>query len=463
MALKASVALGAAGDALTGGAGSTPTRGGAGGAGGETVLRFSADDLQRSTVAWGVKSRPVPPVTVRVHREAHRGVPATACRYHCDGAVLVTAGADGAVKFHQARTGKPGLSVLASQHALSSLSTAPDGATIAFGGADKKAYVWNTFTRQAPRTWTLAGEVVGLGFLGPDRLVTAARSRTDCFRLVNVGESSDSVLGINIGGGGGGGGGGSVAGGDASSAVVVESAPVAMAVASLTSRFASAHLDKSIRLWSVSGSAVADSGSGSGNGNGDMTEIGVVEDAHSQRITSIDFDATQNLLLTNSWDGCIQVRDVRAALGEPTVQLSGLGGALGAYVNRQELTRAAFSPDPDARYVVAGDNLGRVAFWDLRNTSKPATVVNTPAYNPRAPAAAPAGAGGASALSSAITCVDWNPNGRQVACVNRMGFVTLIEDEVVVSDINSNKPGGGAATAHSGTGLSPGMEALRRL
>ncbi len=226
MALRASVALGNDGADSVGG---SAAMGGSSGSG-EKTLRFSADDLQRSTVAWSVKTRPIPPKTVRMHREAHRAAPITACRYHCDGAVLVTAGADGAVKFHQARSGKAGLAVIASQQPLTCLAVAPDHATIAFGGADKRAYLWNTFTKQAPRTWALSGEVVGLGFLSADRLVTAAKSRTDCFRVIDLTSTSSNPLAA-------------ANAGSAGAGVVADSAPVALTVASHSGRFATAQLD----------------------------------------------------------------------------------------------------------------------------------------------------------------------------------------------------------------------------
>jgi WD40 repeat protein len=127
-------------------------------------------------------------------------------------------------------------------------------------------------------------------------------------------------------------------------------------------------------------------------------------------VTSLAFHPEhRRSLLTTAWDGDLKLFDVASGTAQMVIH-----GSEEGYLNKQENTRACFSPD--GRFVCSGDNNGRVFFWDLRNTSKPyAKQITCPSA--RARSVAPG--------QAAVVCVDWNPNGRQVCSVDKMGNLCL--------------------------------------
>ncbi len=88
--------------------------------------------------------------------------------------------------------------------------------------------------------------------------------------------------------------------------------------------------------------------------------------------------------------------------------------------------RATFSPD--ARYVVAGAVTGSVFIWNLKTGKVETVLTSDAAVKYEKPKPASATASGAETLSPhAVTCVGWNPNGRQIASCDNSGRLTYWE------------------------------------
>lgn len=165
-----------------------------------------------------------------------------------------------------------------------------------------------------------------------------------------------------------------------------------------TSQVATGHLDKTVKIWAV--------------GQSSLHLVSEIEETHDLRITSVEYNPAQTLLLTNSWDGNIKLYDPRTNKYVSTISAIDNG-----FINKQENSRVTFSPD--GKYIVAGDNNGKLFFWDLSNTAKPfKSILATPNYKNKTPATAP------------IMCVDWNPNGRQICCTDKGGYIHLFEEHV---------------------------------
>jgi WD40 repeat protein len=88
---------------------------------------------------------------VRHKLKGHRGV-VTGVAYSPDGRLLVTAGADGTVRWWDTGTGQETLTVPGNGTPLSSVAYSPDGHLVAAAGADPTVRLWDAATGREVRT-----------------------------------------------------------------------------------------------------------------------------------------------------------------------------------------------------------------------------------------------------------------------------------------------------------------------
>ena len=127
--------------------------------------------------------------------------------------------------------------------------------------------------------------------------------------------------------------------------------------------------------------------------------------------------------MTNSRDNTLNVIDTRIFKVVKTLS----GDSKSPYKNGVNWGRAVFSPD--ARFVVAGASTGGVVVWNLKTGKvdcvlQPETVAK---LSTTATAAATATGKPDALPANAITCVSWNPNGRQVASCDNSGKLIFWE------------------------------------
>eukprot|EP00808_Paulinella_micropora_P006815 g49118.t1 len=190
---------------------------------------------------------------------------------------------------------------------------------------------------------------------------------------------------------------------------------------------ASAHLDHSVRFWSVR--------------TGELMHR--QKDLHSQQVTSVDWASDGTRIVSNSKESVVKLLDVRRM-----EVMGAMAGSLDRpYRNGCNWGRAVHSPDPQSRLAAAGSSAGELFVWDTV-TLKLLTTIAT-AYGPgvsagrrrSSPAGGSAGLGavsqkpdrprsGSSGASPhvssdpdayAILSLDWNPNGKQLIAATQSG------------------------------------------
>ncbi len=137
-------------------------------------------------------------------------------------------------------------------------------------------------------------------------------------------------------------------------------------------------------------------------------QVGEIKDAHAHSVTSVELFHDQ-LVLSNSSSGELALTDLRSY----KVLHRYRGSDADPYLNRKEKARACFSPD--YRYIVAGDDLGRLFVWNV-NTTQLVSIIKPPVSTTKA---------------NPAVYVEWSPNGRQISSVDVQGCLSIWEDPVV--------------------------------
>lgn len=177
-----------------------------------------------------------------------------------------------------------------------------------------------------------------------------------------------------------------------------------------------------------------------------------LDEIHVQQVTSVDFSRCGSYVVTNSRDNTVKLIDVRTW----KILKEFEGTTKEPYRNAVNWNRATFSPD--SQYIVAGGQNGHLYIWNV-DSGKVVNILNpTPpldlGYNPNtaliqanadkgyaiptslsasnSPASTPSSAHrerseSTNLIETAISCVDWNRNGRQIISCDNGGNIYFWE------------------------------------
>lgn len=179
-----------------------------------------------------------------------------------------------------------------------------------------------------------------------------------------------------------------------------------------------------------------------------------LDTVHDGQVTSVEFSKDGSYVLTASRDNTVAIVDIRTYQVVRKLE----GSSRAPFRNLINWNRAVWSPDD--KHVMVGGHAGELFFWNT-DTGKleailPGVSLSDGIYGAAAapsPANAAASAGSSAAAASpttrpassssaaavaaantvgeqAISCVDWNRNGRQVLSCDQGGNVHVFEDEI---------------------------------
>lgn len=303
---------------------------------------------------------------------AHSGQ-ATSVAYNAAGTLLVTGGVDTLIKIWDAQKGKPLATLSSSKQSIMNVCFSEDDSYILSAGNDKVARVWAMKTSRILHTLTgHNNKIYAAGFVrSGEYALTGSHDMTvriwemqkgTCTKTINC-RSSCNSLGI----------------------------------APYGNILATAHMDATIKLWSVETGEPMHS----------------FEGLHESQVTCCEFSADGTLIISNSRDHKLKLLDVRTnkVIKEFT------GTHADPYKNCVNWGRACFSPD--GKYIVAGSSADTLMIWDV-STAKVAArlVANKSGVH----------AGSHASEPSFLCSVDWNRNGKQVASVDDMGSLVFWEE-----------------------------------
>ena len=269
-----------------------------------------------------------------------------------DGALIATAGGDGAAELWDASTGRPLHALPGHRGATGGLAFNPDGTVLATVGRDGAARLWDVRTGELLRTIPAGEETLLAVAFGPDGMALATVSLTGIVRWWDAGtgrplRTLPQRLGFTSG----------------------------LAFSPDGTTIATAYGE--IRLW--------DAGTG-----GSLRTLG----SRQELASAIAFSPDGRRLATGSLVGTVQLWD--AATGR---RLGGDAGPVWADGRPAPLFAVAFRPD-GAAIATAGED-GAARLWDLR-TGRPRRTLAGPAGPLRALAFSPDGrrlaTGGADAV-----------------------------------------------------------------
>jgi len=381
-------------------------------------------------VAWATTCKVEIPSERKRTIRGHRGA-ATCARYNTAGTLLASAGVDGLVKVYDARTGVNRASLRGSKDAIMNVCFSPDDSLLLASGNDNISRVWSLKSSRVVHT--LVGhtaKVWAASFTGDgERVVTGSHDRT--LRIWDVREGGSGAGGLTR-------------------QIKCHSACNYLAVnrSSGGNLVASAHLDTHVRFWSLLTGELAHD----------------LSDSHDGQVTSVEFSEDGLMAVTASRDNTVRVIDMRTYKTLQTMAQS----SKTPYRNLLNWSRAAWSPDD--KHVLAGGHNGDLFVWATETGRLEAILAGAhlgegiyggtlaspaAAAGPGAVASGLAGIaptfGAGSSISSpasssaaavaaanavgeqAISCVDWNRNGRQLMAADYNGSVHVWEDELVIA------------------------------
>eukprot|EP01006_Ploeotia_vitrea_P018069 TRINITY_DN49331_c0_g1_i1.p1 TRINITY_DN49331_c0_g1~~TRINITY_DN49331_c0_g1_i1.p1 ORF type:complete len:628 (+),score=277.84 TRINITY_DN49331_c0_g1_i1:2-1885(+) len=363
-------------------------------------------------VAWQSNFNVAQPTKVHNAMQGHNGQ-CTSIRYNASGTMLVSGGTDTIVKVWDVRHGKLKGTLRGAQKSVMSVCFSPNDRYVLASGNDQMARLWSLDTSKMVHVLSShQKKVYAAVFSGDSRqVITGSHDKTIKVWGTHKGELERTIPAQ-------------------SSVHFISASPNG-------DLFASAHLDRCVRLWSLE--------------HGEC--FATLKHLHTQSITCSEFSRDGTMLLTNSRENVLKIVDVRTHDVVKT-----LVDDQGEYHNGANWTRAVFSPD--GQYVLTGGQDGKLYIWSLHNM-KLVTRLSMPddvkpeslAARKRSQSMSASGGGGGGnnnsgsrspSLSSSsggarrgssavdqhplnVTCVAWNRNGRQVASCNNSGQIVLWE------------------------------------
>ena len=170
-----------------------------------------------------------------------------------------------------------------------------------------------------------------------------------------------------------------------------------------------AHLDNSVRFYSLR----------------TKESMKILNEIHSQQVTSVEFSKDGTEIITNSRDNTLKLIDIRTWKVLKVFTTSILNNQTYEYINGVNWNKACFSPD--CQYVTAGSIDGSIFIWNI-NTAELYNVLSKKKLN-NTRIRTDSNKSRRDIPKYAITSIDWNTNGKQIVSSNNSGKITFYGSE----------------------------------
>jgi len=290
-------------------------------------------------------------------------------RFNKRGTLLAASGFDATVRIFDSKTGGQKGFLRGHSKTIMSVCFSNNGEYIMAAGNDNIARVWSMNTSH--EVWTLTGH--------RDKILPSVFTPESDLAITGSYDRQVKIWDMSNG--------------RCQTTLSVESAVPSFSLAPNGDTLATAHLDRSLRLWSIR----------------TKEKITTLDNLHLEQLTSAEWSRDGNQVVTNSRDSTLKLIDVRTF----KVLRQFKGDSKQPYVNTVNWGRACFSTEIGSKYVSAGSSNGDLFIWETSSGKLEKVLEGKKKVE----------------FDNAlcVTNIEWNPNGRQLASCTNGGVIHIWE------------------------------------